>query len=660
MSDTLSASATNHLQRAQALHAAGRGAEAQQAYRAALQAQPNLSAALHGLGVLAYQQGSITEALQLLAQAAAQAPGRADVNFDFGLTQYRAGNMPAAASLFQHAVALQPNWPEAHYNLGNALREAGDIQAAMRAFRQALKFRPAYLQAEVNLANLLKDEGKLEQALSAYRRVLARQPNLPDTQNNLGTALLAAGDRAGAETAFRTALRQRPDFPAALANLAAIRLHTAGATAEARALFARARALLLPAMHAAEPGLEARCILAECHLGLRDYEAAATLLRATIALYPHAWRPHVDLVETLRSWGRLAEAEAALPEQVPQAGALRDLLNRSVLWFDLRHFDRAEAACRAAMKLAPQQPQARYNLSNALLAAGRMEEGFTAFEARIAIARPAAPPGRAWEGGAVRGRHILVMAEEGLGDSIQFARWLPRLAAQGAKVTAIVPPTLVRLLSRLEGAPHMLPAGAAPPRADGWAMMLSLPRLLGMGDTARLNDAYLTADETDVDAWRAWLPQTGMRVGLAWAGNPNYPADHLRSCPPASLAPLAQLSGVHWINLQPGAPADAIPGLALQLPGGRLQDMADTAALIMALDLVITVDTAVAHLVGALGRPVWLLNRFNACWRWQAGTDRSIWYRSLRQFRQSVPGDWGGPVDAVVSSLEERKGDVFF
>jgi hypothetical protein len=186
-------------------------------------------------------------------------------------------------------------------------------------------------------------------------------------------------------------------------------------------------------------------------------------------------------------------------------------------------------------------------------------------------------------------------------------------------------------------------------------MMMSLPHLLGLGDLPSLGAPYLTVDEDAAEPWRAWLPRDGLRVGLVWGGNPDNPMNHLRACPAAALAPLAAVPGVHWVSLQLGAPADAIPGMTLHVPGARITDMADTAALIAALDLVIAVDTAVAHVAGAMGKPVWLLNRFNSCWRWQAGTETSIWYHKLRQFRQSEPGDWEGVAAAAAAHLRREK-----
>lgn len=222
----------------------------------------------------------------------------------------------------------------------------------------------------------------------------------------------------------------------------------------------------------------------------------------------------------------------------------------------------------------------------------------------------------------------------------------------------MVAPQLVRLLRRMTGDVGFVPIGEAPPAADAACLLMSVPHLLGATDSEGLGRPYLTAGPDEVARWRRWLAAqplapSALRVGVCWAGNPAYALDNLRSVPPALLAPLAAVPDMHWVAWQPRADAAAMPGARLSTPG-NLDDLACTAALIMALDLVVTVDTVIAHLAGALGREVWLLNRFNTCWRWQSGTRNSLWHGSLRQFRQGRPRDWETPVAEMAAALRER------
>jgi hypothetical protein len=206
------------------------------------------------------------------------------------------------------------------------------------------------------------------------------------------------------------------------------------------------------------------------------------------------------------------------------------------------------------------------------------------------------------------------------------------------------------LLADFPGVEVLLPRDADVPRYDFHCPLMSLPDRLRLYEPMPVAVPYLAADRDAVAAWEARLrPLPGRLVGLVWAGNPGFAADHLRSVPAAALAPLGQVAGVSFVSLQKGVEAK----LALDMADhtAELGDMADTAALVSALDLVISVDTGVAHLAGALGRPVWLLNRFDTCWRWLTGTRDSIWYPSLRQFRQGEPGDWGGVLAEVAAAL---------
>jgi hypothetical protein len=289
---------------------------------------------------------------------------------------------------------------------------------------------------------------------------------------------------------------------------------------------------------------------------------------------------------------------------------------------------------------------------------------------RLAIwRRPAAPlerpDPRQW-----LGRSVLVFAEQGHGDTLMCLRYLPMVVATGARVTVQVQPGLLRLArwmaQRLDADIVVEPIGAMVPECDFALPMLHLPWAFGtMPETVPGTVPYLVAPPQEVARWRekvAALP--GLRVGLTWAGASysNEPVgragDQVRSTTLAALAPLGEMAGLSFVSLQVGERAaeagTAPPGLVLHDWTSELGDFADTAALLETLDLVITVDTGVAHLAGALGRPVWLLNRFDGCWRWLRDRDDSVWYPTLRQFRQATPGDWTGVALRVAAALGER------
>jgi hypothetical protein len=264
------------------------------------------------------------------------------------------------------------------------------------------------------------------------------------------------------------------------------------------------------------------------------------------------------------------------------------------------------------------------------------------------------------------GKTILLTAEQGLGDVLQFVRYAPLLAAKGARVRLLVQAPLVRLLERVAGVDRVFTLGEAPEGFDVHCPMMSVPHLVGTRlETIPGKVPYLRAEPEEVRAWGAKLgPLRGLKVGLAWSGDPR-PGDRganltdaRRSVRLAQLAPLARVPGVQWVSLQKGAPAEQAghppEGMALidLMEGAR--DFADTAALVQNLDLVITVDTSMVHLAGGLGRPVWMLSRFDGCWRWMLEREDSPWYPTLRIFRQAAPLDWTSAIEQLARALEER------
>ncbi len=668
------------LSRALALHQAGRAAEAEAAYTALLTAAPQNAAVLHAYGVLRHQRGDSAGALPLLVKAVDAAPDIPEHHFNLGLAQFALGHFDGAAAAFAEASRLRPGWPEPHYDRGNALHAAGRFDDAARAYRAALKLRPDFAVAESNLGNTLKAAGKLDQAVSAYRRVLRAKPDLPVVHHNLGVALLALRDQAGAEAAFRKALSLQPTFPEALESLARLLVaqerwleaaacaveacnawpgradfhellgdaqRGAGQTAAAIQAYEKA-VQLAPGRHSARFGL------AEAFRQKRDFHGAEAILRDIREILPDSWLAHHDLGNALRDQGKFTEAEICYRAALALAETPVALNHLAAVLRDLGQLDEARAVAERGLALAPNHQDLRYNLAVTHLTAGRLREGFALYDVRFEKYRVAPLPGRAWTGQSLRGRTILVAAEQGLGDTIQFVRYLPALAATGARIKFRVPATLLRLFAHLPCDVELLDQTGPLPSYDFHVALLSLPDRLGLAEPCPIPVPYLAADPALTHAWRdrlAALP--GLRAGLAWAGNPGFAADHLRSIPAAALSPLATRRDVSFVSLQKGA-LD-MPDFAVTDWTAGLHDMADTAALIAALDMVISVDTAVAHLAAALGKTTFLLNRFDSCWRWQRGSGPCPWYPALQQFRQIAPGDWSVPLQRVADALPRHR-----
>lgn len=329
-------------------------------------------------------------------------------------------------------------------------------------------------------------------------------------------------------------------------------------------------------------------------------------------------------------------------------------------------YDAALAAYDQAVARSPKDAHIRVNRAVALLHAGRWTEAWAEYEWRLRLPGHTPLPLErllpAVDGlGDLEGVTVLAQHEEGFGDTLQFMRYLPLLAARGARVIAMVPPPLAQLVRRLPGVTGVVASDAKPPPYDFHCPFFSLPRAFGSTVGTVPNAPYVTADPALSAAWAARLPQDGLRVGLVWAGQARpwltgfTTLDARRSAGLAAFAPLAGVPGLRFVSLQAGAPAQRaqIPPLGMSLcdPMGGVTDFADTAAIIDNLDVVVSVDTAVVHLAGAMGKPVFLLDRYDNCWRWLSNRTDSPWYRSLTIFRQDRLGDWSEPMRRISASL---------
>lgn len=446
----------------------------------------------------------------------------------------------------------------------------------------------------------------------------------PESLFRDGNRHLEAGDIRHAEACFREALRLAPGFAAAWSNLGYL-LDQRGEAGEAEACYRRALAL-------------------------------APLLAQT----------HLNLGALLASQNRFPAAEVAYSQALladPRATAAWS--NLGVLYACMKREDEAEQCYRQALELDPGHAKARFNLSYLLLRQGRFGEGWACFEARDwhapLAARMTCPR---WQGEPLAGKSLLILYEGGHGDMIQFSRYIPTLKAQGAaSITLLCHPALKTLLATLEGLDDAVAFDAEPPAKewDYWVPLLSLP-YLGKTRLDAIPAAipYLRPDAERVARWSPLLPQEGMRVGLIWKGSPLHENDADRSLPSLDLlAPLGSVPGVSFVSLQKGAgeseAAQPPEGLRLADLGSRMADFADAAAIMAGLDLVISVDTAMAHLAGALGKPCWLLlPDFKTDWRWLKERSDSPWYPGiLRLFRQTRRGDWPTVVAAARAALDD-------
>jgi Flp pilus assembly protein TadD len=480
----------------------------------------------------------------------------------------------------------------------------------------------------------LKAAGRFAEAASAFNQLIKIQPKNHVHHYNLGNTYLAANQPAQAVEPYRQAIRLAARFAPAHNNLGLVLLAT-GQIPLAAASFARAASL--------DPSNPASQHMAG-HALLKSGKPVEALryLREANRIAPRQAAIVTDLADAMRMSGALRdvaplarEAAALAPDRIEAWN------NLSIALRDIDAFEEAEQASRTALRLNPENSDAHYNLALTLLVAGRLEEAWPHWEYRWRGAVGVAPrfPTPPWDGNPLADGVLYLHAEQGMGDTIQFCRYAPMAAAR-AKVVLGVQAPLVRLMRTLPGVAQVVSLDDPPPDFAAHSPLVSLPGAFGTSVATIPGDVpYLQPPAGEQAAWAARLAALpGLRIGLVWAGNPDFPFDHARSIPAASLGVLAGLDHVSLVSLQLGR-ADR-PPLNLADWTDELADFAATAALVAGLDLVIGVDTAVIHLAGALGKQVWLLNRFAGDWRWGPSGDGTPWYPTLRQFRQRDPGDW--------------------
>ncbi|MFO1330152.1 MAG: tetratricopeptide repeat protein [Rubrivivax sp.] len=543
--------------------------------------------------------------------------------------------------------------------LADALRAQRDGREgdARRLCQALLTQDPAQFDAWLLLAMLSSHAGDHEGALQALQRAEALRPGDAALQANRGNVLDAAGRPEAALAAYDAALRQAPGFAAAHLNRAQL-LQRLGRWAEAAAAFEGAAHEPAFADVLADAG-RAWLLAGRPESALVDFDHVLARRGPT----PDAISNRAAALRDLgRATEALAAADAALslqPQQVPA------LVNRGTALQDLGRLDEAVAAFEQAAALQTDGAEARWNLALALLQRGDLTRGFELYETRFERGDLGVPRRhrqlQAWDGRApLGGRRVLVHAEQGLGDTLQFARFVLLLAAQGAQVVLEVQRPLQRLLTSLDGVARCIAMGADAGPVDAAVPLMSLPHRLGI-TLDRLPGAtgYLRADPALVRAWRQRLgPTTRPRIGLQWRGG-QVSRIRGRQLPLQQLAPVLN-DRFDWVSLQKDLPDDDRSALAalpqLRHFGAEQQDMADAAALCSVVDAVVSVDTSIAHLAGALARPTWVLLPAAADWRWLVQRVDSPWYASLRLLRQTRDGDWSGPLAMLATALETSFG----
>lgn len=567
-------------------HRAGAFTAAEKLYQRVLQQQPDQVDALHGLGILALQQGRPEVAIVSLQQAVELRPDHAFAHVHLAHALRGTQQTEAAILHYQRALSLNPQLAEVHLDLGNVFLERGQVQQAIDAYNQAIAVNSHLPQAHYSLGMAHQEQGKFEAAVQHYQQAIALHPDYLEAHNNLGNLLL-----------------NQHRAPQAIRH------------------FKRAIALVEQAGFAPAQAAGPHANLARALEQTGDIDTAVQHYRKALQFQPHFPEVHNNLGDLYRDQNQMPEAIA--------------------------HYERAIA-------LQPELPEAHSNLGMALLRIGEFRRGFAEFEWRSRCRQLSnslfSQP--TWDGSPLNGRTILLhgqQAEQAYGDAIQFIRYAPLIQVCGGRVVVQCQQPLVRLFTAAPGVDQVIPQGDLFSAFDVHASLMSLPFLLKTTPETIPTAPYLKSPiHTGIALPQA--PEGDLKVGLVWAGRPLYQHDPRRdrTCPLHHFAPLLELPGFTFYSLQKGAAVAELDQLGWREKvydlNDQLNDFADTAAAIAQLDLVISIDTAVAHLAGALGQSVWALLPFAAEWRWLLNRDDSPWYPTMKLFRQPTPGDWAGAI----------------
>jgi tetratricopeptide (TPR) repeat protein len=649
---------------AQALRILGRDAEALHHCDSALALDPSLAGGYRLRGAAYAALGRLQDAIANFGHAARLTPNDPSAYVDLGAALDAAGRPTDALVCFDRAIELDAGIAPAHHNRGMLSARLGDHARALQSFDRALALQPHSAALHNNRANTLKELGRIPEALESYSLALAIEPGSIETLHNRAVIYALLGR-------YGEALRDYEDLRARGGEQAAD-LVGRGASLVALGRNEQALAPLKEATERLPHEPEAHVQYGLALLRENQYAEALTSFDHAITLEPHRQGVLTNRGIALVGLDRVEEALVAFQSALDLDRDPADIYtNLGLVHRSLGRNIEAMASFRQTLSRKPGDPSATFALAFVHLSLADFKTGWPLYEARFDEPTLKVPKRTwripRWQGEALAGKTLWVHAEQGLGDAIQFCRYLPVLVAQGADIVFEVMPALKALMSSLPGNIRVVAKGDSAPAADYQCPLLSLPLVLGTDlSSIPASVPYLAAEPERVQRWRARMQAVpGVRVGIAWQGN--LAVEQLmwargRSMPLAELAPLAQVPGVSLISLQKGEGAQQIREVDF---GSRIIDLGseidqgadaflDTAAVMESLDLIVSTDTSIAHLAGALARPAWIALSSAPEWRWLLERSDSPWYPTFRLFRQRRRGNWRSVATAMAEALASR------
>ncbi len=570
-------------------HQKGHFQQAEQLYQLALQNNPDNPFALHSLGILAHQTGRNDKALELVKQAIASNGQIPQLHNSLGLVCESLGRLDDAVVSYQQAISLEPNYAEAYHNMAIALQSQGRYATAIEKCKQAISFRPDYAEAYNTMAYSLQNLNRNTEAIENYKQAIKLKPDFVEAYNHLGVLFNQQRRSFEAIEYFKKALQFDPEYAELYNNLG---------------------------------------------IALKEQEhfnEAVVNFELAIKHEPGFAEAFYNLANSLRDQGRCNEAIEKY---------------------------------REAIRLKPDYSQAHWNMSLAYLLNGNYEQGWKGYKQhRNAILKKITDfrcPGKPrWDGSSFANKRLLIHYEQGLGDNIQFARYLPMVKARRGTVIFETLEPLIGLFRDFPGIDELLVyehTKKPSVQFDLYTSLFDLPSIFQTTlETIPANVPYIHADPTKIRSWRDLIAGPDFKVGIVWAGSPVHGNDRYRSCPLDYFEPLSKIDGVRLYSLQKGPATAQIDLLAGKISvtdiSKHLEDFSDTAAAIENLDLVISVDTSVLHLAGAMGKRAWAVLPFAPEWRWMLNRSDSPWYPTLKLFRQIQWKQWEPVFERIAGEL---------